>query len=168
MAVAPVTKLIKVGFSYRQAAALQKLDDTSSSTAYTAIGTVRVATLVGDTVIPVSSVAGVANGDIIVVNRAGGTTETRTVASFVATGGAETITVTAALTNAHEVGESVEESTTTTVDAEPTFKELLRAGFTQRQAALLLTGTSSTPVPFVDLVRQGKFTRHQAKLIRGE
>lgn len=57
---------------------------------------------------------------------------------------------------------------------EPTLKQLVTAGFTARQATVLLSGTPSpdagvTPAvkpSLKDLMVRGHFTRHQAKLIR--
>lgn len=158
---APIEKLLKVGFNFRQAEAIHALGATSTS--YEARTTARVASLVADTVLAVDSVVGLAEDDVVILARGTAAEETATITAVDATVDAETITV-AALSNAHEIGDAVEAVVVT--DTPPTFRQLVQASFSPNQTRALLQGTSSTPPAFVVLVRQGKFTRHQAKLIR--
>ena len=68
--------------------------------------TVRVATAAGDTTIPVVSTTGFAVGSTITVG-SGGSLETAVVASTSSSGGNPRVVVTAALGNAHAVGEQI-------------------------------------------------------------
>lgn len=86
---------------------------STSTTTSVARTTVRVATAAAATVVPVVSVVNLAVNDIVRINDGLGTMEERTITAVVATGGSESITVNAALTNAHALGESVVERVTT-------------------------------------------------------
>lgn len=175
MPPASIDRLLKVGFSYEQARLIQTIDDTTSSTTTTTTSeprtTVRVATAAGATVVPVAAVTNLAVNDVVVVGDGTAGAEERTITAVDATVGAETITVGVALANAHALNESVVErvTTTTTVvsEVDPTYKNLIRGGFTRQQARVLISGTSTTPPSMKALLTEAHFTRPQAKLIRG-